>query len=171
MWGKNREKKGNRKSSRQKKPPQQSPTAMPKCQMAPSAATRQDVGISLPGGPFLSPLPPAQPQGGWEGRTSWKLLLLLVCRVEGRDKQNLNGLLGQGSERNQLLLAGGGGQGGHLGDSQNKATAPMKWMTMETVSFRSATDQGITETLQHSRVRKRGGEGGAKMWVWGGRHC
>lgn len=21
------------------------------------------------------------------------------------------------------------------------------------------------------RVRKRGGEGGAKMWVWGGRHC
>lgn len=48
------------------------------------------------------------------------------CRVEGRDKQNLNGLLGQGSEQNQLLLVGGEGQGGHLGDSQNKATAPMK---------------------------------------------
>lgn len=44
-------------------------------QMAPSAATLRDVGISLPGGPFRSPLPPAQPQGGWEGRASWKLLL------------------------------------------------------------------------------------------------
>lgn len=82
MWGKNRDKKGNRKSSRQKKPPQQSPTAMPKCQMVPSAAALQDVGISLPGGPFRLPLPPAQPQGGWEGRASWKLLLLPRCSWE-----------------------------------------------------------------------------------------
>lgn len=118
-----------------------------------AAATLRDVGISLPGGPF----PLAAAPGTAAGRVGRPSLLeaaaaqMLLVQVEGRDKQNLNGLLGQGSEWNQLLLAGGGGQGGHLGDSQNKATAPMKWMTVEMVSFHSATDQGITETVQHSK--------------------
>lgn len=56
------------------------------------------------------------------------------------------------SVRTEAVAASGRrrGQGGQLGDIP-KATAPMKWMMVETVSSRSATDQGITETLQHSK--------------------
>lgn len=35
----------------------------------------------------------------------------------------------------------------------------MKWVTVEAVSFRSAADQGITETLQHSKELESGAVG------------
>lgn len=136
--GKNREKKGNRKSPQQKKPPR-SPTAMPLLLPRPKGskrsipAGRRGRGGSLLGGPFRLPGPAAAP-GTAAGRAE-RLSLLEAAAAQatsgrriwgGRDEQSLNELLGQVSERNRSLLAGGGGQGGQLGDIQNKATAPMK---------------------------------------------
>lgn len=108
-----------------------------------SAASLGGAGGFPPRGSFplagARPLPPAQPQGGWKGRASGKPLLLPPSRLlgagfwgggggqGGRDEQSLNELLGQVSERNRSLLAGGGeGRVGNLGEIQNKATAPMK---------------------------------------------
>lgn len=127
MRGKNREKKGNRKSSRQKKPPQ-SPTAMPLLPPQPNGSERSNpaaCGDSPPRGPF----PLATAPGTAAGRVERPSLLeAAACpdapgrRVEGRDKQSLNGLLGQGSERNQLLLAGGAE--GRVGTLETSRTKP-----------------------------------------------
>lgn len=65
---------------------------------APTAALR-DVGISLPGGPFRSPLPRHSRREGAKAEPPGSC----CCpdapghRVEGRDKHSLNGLPGQGS--------------------------------------------------------------------------
>lgn len=176
MWGKNREKKGNRKSSRQKKPPQ-SPTAMPPLPPQPNGCER-----SNPAGcedfPPWGPLPLAAAPGTATGKVERPSLLGAAaaqmgpgCRVEGRDKQSLTGLLGQGSERNQLLLAGGAeGREGTLETSRTKPRLQWSKWRWRRFLFVPLLIRVSLKPYSTQRVRKRGREGGAKMRVWGRRH-
>lgn len=176
MWGKNREKKGNRKSSWQKKPPQ-SPTAMPPLPPQPNGSERSNpagCGDFPPWGPF--PLVAAPSTAA--GRVEMPGLLEAAAahtapghRVEGRDKQSLNGLLGQGSERNQLLLAvGAEGRVGTLETSRTKPRLQWSKWRWRRFLFVPLLIRVSPKPYSTQRVRKRGGEGGAKMRVWGRRH-
>lgn len=164
MGGSNKEKrKGTRSSPGRKTPTVVNYGRAP----APTAAGGSEgcgaLGGPLPGGPFHPPGPAtalAQPQrGGGKAKTPGS-----CCSPDGSRAQDLG--VGGGKRRAKSKraarasvpmepVAASGGGAGVAGWATwrhpEQATAPRTWVAVETVSFRSATDQGITETLQHSK--------------------
>lgn len=151
--GKTGRRKRNRKSPWQKKPPR-SPTALPLHGSERSIPAGRG-GVCLPRGPFCCP---RHSQGGWKGQASWKLLPPSSwAQGRGGKRRAKSPRAAGASVRTKPVAASGRrrGQGGQLGDIQNKATAPMKWMTVATVSFRSATIRVSPKPYSTQRVRKR----------------
>lgn len=131
MWGKNREKKGNRKSSWQKKPPQ-SPTAMPPLPPQPNGSERSNpagCGDFPPWGPFPLVAAPSTAAGRVEMPGLPEAAAAHTApghRVEGRQAKSKWAATARVGKKSAAASGRSRGQGGHLGDFQNKATAPMK---------------------------------------------